>query len=1164
MGLVLPPRPPMTPPFRLLLAALLATLAPAGRAADGTLVDDSTIDARAHNFPFASFSVATVHGVTFQQDGLTTHRGWQYAAYYQGNLSNSVGKVAVARRPLPHGDWQTLVLDDYSFTTVDSHNDVVLGICAADGTLHLSFDHHVNDLNYRVSVPGVVDDPESVVWSPALFGPVVDRLAGPAVMTQVTYPRFIPTPDGKLLFTYRSGSSGGGDEVLYEYDGGTRAWSLVGQYTTRSGTYTGTFASGSDRNGYFDNTLFDRNGRLHATWCWRETPNASSNHDLLYAYSDDAGRTWKNQASSTISVAGSSFISVASPGIIAWPIPQSRNYINNSAMTVDAAGRVHVVAWHLPAAAPDMAFTTSLSSPSRFIHYWRGTDGVWRKNETTLTGTRAKLHADDDGRLFLAYGDATNIRIAAADPAADPESNPTNSWNNWAALNLSGALPAGRANTINLITDTARWDQDRILSIYAQETNPSGTPPSPLHVLDYHVSRAAVLPQPTDAAADTGPAPLLSWTAGQTAVAHDVYFGTSAAAIAAATPVSPEYVGRLSATSLARGPLPASTVHYWRVDAVDAAGTATRGRVWSFDTGSLLPAIGQGAAVRSYGGRSTFPVTVDLKDPALATGDVVLHYGTTDGGGDPAAWEHTVDFGPRGPGSHSLVLDGLPAGTLRYGFRITTVHGSSWATGSGLLAPAEDLALWSRSAPLQVDGYTGAGTLADFPVLVRLSSALVPGFDPAEMLSPPHGDLRFSTPDGRILAHEVERWDPFGTSLVWVKLPALSAGTSFRVWWGRAGVGAPPTRPTWSAFQGVWHLDPALGLATDSSTHEHAATATSVAAATDGATPGAGSFAGSPSAIAIDNAPALNPAHITVEAWVRTTAGGTLSIFNKDQSAGGTARVWQFRVEAGKLQFLPFNANANATVVSAANVNDGQLHHVCGTWDGTTARVYVDGVLSGSAAFSGSLRAGQNNRAFIGRGENASANHFIGTLDEVRLSPVARTVDWIRASWDSQKPAATFLGGAPAEAPDLDGDLLPDLWETSYFATTFGSDPDPDRDGLENLLEFALGGDPVAGGDPPQTALLPATGGGAIEFVYPQRSGGGGAVGSSYSAAGLRYAVEFSADLSVWHQGPAVLAWSGRREALPDGMERVGVHLTDPVLAAAPQVFARLRVTPAE
>lgn len=1145
-------------------ALALAVLSVSARGDQGSLVHDSIVDPLAHNFPTSSFSVATVHGVTFQQDGVTTYKGWQYAAYYQGNLANGSGKVAVARRPLPGGAWQTLVLDDYLFTTVDSHNAVVLGICAGDGSIHLSFDHHVNDLNYRVSVAGAADDPERVAWSPALFGPVLDRLSGPAVMSQVTYPRFIPTPAGKLLFTYRSGSSGGGDEVLHEYDGATRAWSPVGQYTSRSGSYSGSFGSGSDRNGYFDNTLFDRNGRLHATWCWRETPNAGSNHDLLYAYSDDAGRTWQNQNAAIVAVTGSSFISVNSPGIVAWPIPQSRNYINNSAMTVDPAGRVHVVAWHLPASAPDMAFTTALSSPSRYIHYWRGTDGVWRKNETTLTGTRAKLHADDDGRIFLAYGDATKLRIAAADPAADPEADPAGSWAAWSPLELSGALPAGKADAVNLITDSARWESDRILSVYAQETNPSGTAPTPLHVLDYHLSRAAVLPVPADTAADAGREPLLSWTAGQTAVLHDVYFGDDAGALAAATPASPEYLGRRNTTALARGPLPPESTFHWRVDSVDAAGRVTRGRVWSFNTGSLVPAIRQSPATRDYGGRGTFPAHIDLKDPALAGGQVRLHYGTSDGGEDPAAWESSIDFGPLGPGDHALVADALPEGPLHHRFRITTVHGSSWSAGSGTLAPAEDLSRWARGASLQISGDTGSTPLRDFPLLVRLSPATLPGFAYDQLLSPAHGDLRFSTADGqRILAHEVESWDPAGTSLVWVKIPALAAGGSFRVWWGRPGMSPPPTAPTWSAFSGVWHLDPVLGFATDA-TATHGAGASAVDSAAGGVIPGAAAFDGSASSVAIDDGPALNPSFITVEAWIRTSADGTRSIFNKDQSYGGSNRVWQFRLHAGKVEFLPFNASGNATVTSAASVNDGLFHHVCGTWDGATARVYVDGVLSGSAAFAGTLRSGQTNRAFIGRGENASANHFGGTLDEVRLSALARPADWIKACFDSQRPAATFLSATPAAAPDLDGDLLPDPWETSYFAGIHGSDPDPDRDGLVNLLEFALGGDPVAGGAGPALRLSPGRGGVPAEFSYPQRAGGTGTIGSSYRAAGLRYTVELSADLASWYEGPTVLAPSGRREAMPGGMERVGIHVTDPVLAAAPRIFARLRVGAAE
>jgi len=1134
---------------------------------DGTLIHDSIIDPLAHNFPTVSFSVATVHGVTFQQDGLTTYKGWQYATYYQGNSSNGTGKVAVARRPLPNGIWETLVLNDYTFSTTDSHNDVVLGICPGDGSIHLSFDHHVNDLHYRVSIPGAAENPGNTAWTPALFGPVTDHLTGSAVMGAVTYPRFIPTPSGKLLFTYRYGGSGGGDEILYVYDGATHAWSLVGQYTSRSGSYTGTFASGTDRNGYFDNTLFDSSGRLHASWCWRETPDASSNHDLLYAYSDDAGRTWKNQLGATIGIAGSSFISINSPGITGWSIPQKRNYINNSAMTVDRSGRVHVVAWHLPDAAPDQTFTTALSSSARFIHYWRGMDGIWRKNETSLTGTRAKLSADDDGRLFLIYGDATNVRIAAANPSSNPEMSPSNSWNDWAPLSLSGALPAGKANTVNIITDTARWDADRIISVYAQETNISGTAPTPLHVLDYHVSRSAVLPTPRHASVDVAISHDLSWTAGQKAVSHDVYFGTSQSAVAAANPASPEYLGRQSSTTRTTGSLLSGTTYYWRVDSLDATGSLTPGRVWSFTTETLIPAVSQGAAARSYGGRTSFPVTLDLKDPSLSTGGLILYYGNSDGGTNPGAWQHSVDFGPQTAGNHLLVQDALTNSALHFRFHLTTTHGASWSASSGILNPKEDLAGWAHSALIDVTGYTGTESLADFPMLVRLSPASLPGFAYDQMLSPPHGDLRFSTPNGeQVLSHEVETWDPLGTSSIWVKLPQLSPGTRIRIWWGKAGQFPPPAAPTWSAFNGVWHLDESLGFATDSSPVGLIATSTGMAAAASGVIPGASTLNGTTSNVAINNSTALNPSYISVEAWVKTaSATGVSAIFNKDNTTGTPQnRVWQFRINAGKPEFIVFNASSNATAASPAAVNDNQFHHLCGTWDGGNIRIYVDGVLKSTTVFSGTLKANQSNKAFIGRGENAAASYFSGSIDEVRLSPVARSADWVRATYDNQKSISSFLTAGTADAPDFDGDHLPDAWEMQHFATTFASATDPDSDGKSNLLEFALGSDPNSGAETGGPALVPASGPASHEFTYPQIAGGTGVIGTTYTAAGLRYQVEVSSDLVTWHSGPTILTWSNRREPLPGGMERVGVHVIDPALSAAPKIFARLRIIAVE
>jgi hypothetical protein len=562
-----------------------ATLLIAGhiKASDGTLLRDTVVDAQGMNFPAYSYGVPTVLGEAFQQDGVVTSNGWQYTTYY-----NSARHVCVGRRQLPAGSWQIIELTDYYFASDDSHNDVVLGICPTDGTIHLSYNHHNDNLHYRVSVPGVTTNPAGIAWEAALFPTATtSQLIPGSTVTLVTYPCFITAPSGNLLFTVRFGSSGGGDQTLYTYDGTTHAWTKNGAFTTRTGSYRGNYTTnGTDRNAYVDWTYFDASGRLHMTWCWRETPDGRSNHDLLYAYSDDQGRTWYNGAGTLIAVTGVSQISINTTGILGWSIPEERGLINNSASCIDGQGIIHVMTWQLPdGQSNETAAFGAKDALKRYHHYWRGTDNVWHRTPTTLTGTRAKIVVDDDGRCYLIYGDSTNVQIAMATAASG--------WTDWAPLTLSSALPAGTGANVNTIIDYARWDLDRVLSVYVQEINPKIALPgaTPLHVLDYHVSHLAILPTPA-ADSQTAPSdPTLTWTAGIEAVSYDVYFGTSGPAVSAATTASSEYMGRSSVASYVPGVLDEQTTYHWRVDSVLADGSVLTGRVWSFSTTLPAPVI---------------------------------------------------------------------------------------------------------------------------------------------------------------------------------------------------------------------------------------------------------------------------------------------------------------------------------------------------------------------------------------------------------------------------------------------------------------------------------------------------------------------------------------------------------------------------------------------
>ncbi len=96
-------------------------------------------------------------------------------------------------------------------------------------------------------------------------------------------------------------------------------------------------------------------------------------------------------------------------------------------------------------------------------------------------------------------------------------------------------------------------------------------------------------PLPANGATDVGMAPILSWTAANTAASHEVYFGRDKDAVRNADTGSPEYKGpkTLGDESFDTGLLELGATYYWRVDEV-YNGNPVRGPVWSFTVGDFL------------------------------------------------------------------------------------------------------------------------------------------------------------------------------------------------------------------------------------------------------------------------------------------------------------------------------------------------------------------------------------------------------------------------------------------------------------------------------------------------------------------------------------------------------------------------------------------------
>jgi len=134
----------------------------------------------------------------------------------------------------------------------------------------------------------------------------------------------------------------------------------------------------------------------------------------------------------------------------------------------------------------------------------------------------------------------------------------------------------------------------------------------------------------------------------------------------------------------------------------------------------------------------------------------------------------------------------------------------------------------------------------------------------------------------------------------------------------------------------------------------------------------------------------------TIECWVKSSpaSSGFEVLFNYG-TATTNQRASLMSGSTGKLYYAGENNDLEGTSI----IMDGIWHHCAATFDGTTLRLYLDGVLEAS-----DTKTFNTTGVFfdIGRRINASSEFLNGKLDELRVWSVARTQDQIQAFKDVQ------------------------------------------------------------------------------------------------------------------------------------------------------------------
>jgi len=306
--------------------------------------------------------------------------------------------------------------------------------------------------------------------------------------------------------------------------------------------------------------------------------------------------------------------------------------------------------------------------------------------------------------------------------------------------------------------------------------------------------------------------------------------------------------------------------------------------------------------------------------------------------------------------------------------------------------------------------------------------------------------LRFAGTDGIQLDYEIQEFNPVNGKLIaWIKKPSVSDGDTIFIYFDNlSAVDEQNPFAVWSDYNAVYHmsqLDPLAQGILDSTVNDND-----------------GSVVGSPTVVTgkIGNAFRTNTdgvitvpnsvsmdigvADFSIEAWVEVfeTVDINFGFLRKKFRFNGGHIGWQF--------FFDFR---NANVGFQPRLNDGTqtndetfgfpgsrallqnngLHHVAFSYDSSAKLLfsYIDGVQN----------AGDN---FLGTTGNFSNNEDFKftvpllpdvTMDEVRLSTVVKTPDFIETSFNNQNSQALFYTTDAVESVPTPSDIMayePDTW----------------------------------------------------------------------------------------------------------------------------------------
>lgn len=326
---------------------------------------------------------------------------------------------------------------------------------------------------------------------------------------------------------------------------------------------------------------------------------------------------------------------------------------------------------------------------------------------------------------------------------------------------------------------------------------------------------------------------------------------------------------------------------------------------------------------------------------------------------------------------------------------------------------------YRKAITIQSAQVSGSANLMNFPMLIdTIDLDWRSQANGGNVAQDDGGDIIFTAANGSTqLSHEIESYNPVTGELVaWVKIPSLDYDddTTVYVYYGNSagGLHEQDGESVWdSNYQMVLHMDESTGNTMYDSTangaHGTKPSATVPAPTAGGQINGAQSFDGSGDRIeaASVNLPTGN---YTYSTWVNMTAVDDESFFMASDGTGANEFVVIAHTQVDVI-------SNNATVLTTAgSIPTSDQTYLTVTRSADLITVYIDGAADANTANEGGAYAFGSCQLLIGADNDSSGcadslgNYVSGIMDEVRVSDIARSADWIQTEYNNQNSPGTF------------------------------------------------------------------------------------------------------------------------------------------------------------